>query len=114
MYATPGMFVVRADSPYYSIEDLRGRPVAFGAKGSGLVLLAGYVLDGFGVTDRNRDFQAILLERAGDVPALVASGKAAALWGGGSCRPGFTAVAKAPPGARFIVPDAEGIKRIRA
>jgi hypothetical protein len=113
MYATPGMFVVRADSPYHSIEDLRGRPVAFGAKGSGLVLLAGYVLDGLGY-DRNRDFEAILLERAGDGPAMVASGKAAALWGGGSGWPGFTAVAKAPPGARFIVPDAEGIKRIRA
>jgi TRAP transporter TAXI family solute receptor len=39
MYATPGMFVVRADSPYRSIDDLKGKPVAFGAKGSGLVLL---------------------------------------------------------------------------
>jgi TRAP transporter TAXI family solute receptor len=54
MYATPGMFVVRADSPYHTIEDLRGKPVAFGAKGSGLVLLAGYVLDGLGY-DRDRD-----------------------------------------------------------
>jgi uncharacterized protein len=113
MYATPGMFVVRADSPYHSIEDLRGRPVVFGAKGSGLVLLAGYVLDGLGY-DKNRDFEAILLERAGDGPAMVASGKAAALWGGGSGWPGFMAVAKAPPGARFLVPDAEGIERIRA
>src|SRR5262249_41879914 len=34
MYATPGMFVVRADSPYRSIDDLKGKPVAFGAKGS--------------------------------------------------------------------------------
>ncbi len=113
MYATPGMFVVRADSPYHTIEDLKGKPVAFGAKGSGLVLLAGYVLDGLGY-DRDRDFQAILLERAGDGPEMVASGRAAALWGGGSGWPGFTTVAKAPAGARFIVPDAEGIKRIRA
>ena len=111
MYATPGMFVVRADSPYQSIEDLKGRPVAFGAKGSGLVILADYVLDGLGY-DRDRDFQAILLDRAGDGPALVASGGAAALWGGGSGWPGFTAVAKAPSGARFIVPDADGIQRI--
>jgi len=36
----------------------------------------------------------------------------AALWGGGTGWPGFTAVAKA--GGRFIVPDAEGIKRIQA
>jgi len=111
MYATPGMFVVRADSPYQSIEDLKGRPVAFGAKGSGLVILADYVLNGLGY-DRDRDFQAILLDRAGDGPALVASGGAAALWGGGSGWPGFTAVAKAPSGARFIVPDADGIQRI--
>ena len=46
MYGTPGMFVVRADSPYRTIEDLRGNSVAWGAKGSGLVVLARYVLDG--------------------------------------------------------------------
>jgi TRAP transporter TAXI family solute receptor len=113
MYATPGMFVVRADSPYHRIEDLRGKAVAFGAKGSGLVLLAGYVLDGLGL-DRDRDFEAILLDRAGDGPEMVASGKVAALWGGGSGWPGFHAVANASPGARFLVPDAEGIKRIEA
>ena len=35
MYSTPGMFVVRADSPYRGIRDLIGRPVAFGARGWG-------------------------------------------------------------------------------
>jgi TRAP transporter TAXI family solute receptor len=113
MYATPGMFVVRADSPYRTIEDLKGKPVAFGAKGSGLVILARYVLDGLGY-DRDRDFEAIFLERAGDGPEMVISGKAAALWGAGSGWPGFTAVAKGPAGARFLVPDAEGIRRIQA
>ena len=39
MYSAPGMFVVRADSPYRTIGDLKGKPVAWGAKGSGLVLL---------------------------------------------------------------------------
>jgi len=113
MYATPGMFVVRADSPYRTIEDLKGKPVAFGAKGSGLVLLARYVLDGLGL-DQSKDFEAIFLERAGDGPAMVMDGRAAALWGGGTGWPGFTAVAKGPTGARFIVPDAEGITRIKA
>ena len=40
MYSTPGMFVVRADSPYRTIHDLVGKKVAFGASGSGLVILA--------------------------------------------------------------------------
>jgi TRAP transporter TAXI family solute receptor len=113
MYATPGMFVVRADSPCRSIDDLKGNPVAFGARGSGLVILARYVLDGLGL-DRDRDFEAIFLDRAGDGPDMVLSGKAAALWGGGAGWPGFTAVAKGPAGARFIVPDAAGIQRIQA
>jgi uncharacterized protein len=113
MYATPGMFVVRADSPARTIDDLKGKPVAFGAKGSGLVLLARYVLDGLGL-DQSRDFEAIFLDKAGDGPEMVMSGKAAALWGGGTGWPGFTAVAKGPQGARFIVPDAYGIRRILA
>ncbi len=113
MYSTPGMFVVRADSPARTIGDLKGKPVAFGARGSGLVILARYVLDGIGL-DRDRDFQAIFLDRAGDGPKMVMEGTAAALWGGGIGWPGFTAVAQGPAGARFIVPDAEGIRRILA
>jgi TRAP transporter TAXI family solute receptor len=113
MYSTPGMFVVRADSTYRSIPDLVGQPVAFGARGSGLVILARYVLDGLGL-DQSRDFQAVFLDRAGDGPAMVLDGRVAALWGGGIGWPGFTAVAKAPGGARFLVPALEGIRRIQA
>jgi TRAP transporter TAXI family solute receptor len=113
MYSTPGMFVVRADSPYRTIADLAGKPVAFGARGSGLVILARYVLDGLGL-DQQRDFSAIYLDRAGDGPAMVLDGRAAALWGGGIGWPGFTTVANAPGGARFIAPSAEEGARIRA
>ena len=113
MYSTAGMFVVRADSPYRAIEDLRGRPVAFGAQGSGLVILARYVLDGLGL-DQKMDFQGVYLERAGDGPAMVLDGRVAALWGGGIGWPGFVAVAKSQGGARFIAPDADGIRRIQA
>jgi TRAP transporter TAXI family solute receptor len=113
MYSTPGLFVVRADSPYRSIADLRGKPIAFGARGSGLVILARYVLDGIGL-DRDKDFAAIYLDRAGDGPAMVLDGRAAALWGGGIGWPGFTAVASSPAGARFIAPTAEESARIRA
>jgi len=113
MYSTPGMFVVRADSRYRSIADLVGEPVAFGAQGSGLVILARYVLDGLGL-DRDRDFKAVFLERAGDGPAMVLDGRVAALWGGGLGWPGFAAVAQGPGGGRFIVPDLDGIRRIQA
>ncbi len=113
MYSSPGMFVVRADSPHRVIADLVGKPVAFGAQGSGLVILARYALDGLGY-DMNKDFKAVFLERAGDGPAMVEDGRVAALWGAGIGWPGFAAVAKSPGGARFIVPDAEQAKRILA
>ena len=111
MYSTAGMFVVRADSPARSIADLKGKPVAFGAKGSGLVILSRYVLDGLGLA-QDSDFQAVYLERAGDGPAMVLDGRVAALWGGGVGWPGFTAVANGPAGARFITPDAGEAQRI--
>jgi TRAP transporter TAXI family solute receptor len=113
MYSSPGMFVVRADSPYRKIEDLKGKPIAWGAKGSGFVQQAGYVLDGLGL-DRDRDFKAVYLERAGDGPAMLADGRVAALWGGGIGWPSFVAAANAPGGARFIAPGDREIDRILA
>jgi TRAP transporter TAXI family solute receptor len=113
MYSNSGMFVVRADSPYRALADLKGKPVAWGAKGSGFVVLARYVFDGLGM-DIERDFQPIYLEKAGDGPAMVLDGRAAALWGGGVGWPGFVAVTKGPAGARFIAPSADEIKRIVA
>jgi len=112
MYSSPGMFVVRADSPYKTIRDLVGQPVAFGAKGSGLPILSRYLLDGIGLK-QDEDFKSIYLDRAGDGPAMVQDGRAAALWGAGIGWPGFAAVASAPGGARFIAPDAGEIARIR-
>src|SRR5262245_44768655 len=111
MYSTPGMFVVRRDSAARSISDLKSQPIAFGARGSGLVILARYVLDGLGL-DPDRDFRAIYLDRAGDGPVMVLDGRAAALWGGGIGWPGFTAVAK--EGGRFIAPSQDESARIRA
>ena len=113
MYSSPGMFVVRGDSPYNSIRDLVGKPVAFGARGSGLPILSRYMLDGLGLK-QDEDFQSVYLDRAGDGPEMVLDGRVAALWGAGIGWPGFTAVAASPPGARFIAPDADEIGRIRA
>ena len=111
MYSSPGMFVARGDSAYRRIADLVGKPVAFGAKGSGLVVLARYVLDALGY-DMNKDFHAVFLDRAGDGPEMLKAGSVAALWGAGIGWPGFTTVANAPGGGRFIVPDAAETKRI--
>src|SRR6187551_3193354 len=113
MYSSPGMFVVRADSPYKTIKDLVGQPVAFGAKGSGLPILSRYMLDGIGLK-QDEDFKSIYLDRAGDGPTMVQDGRAAALWGAGVGWPGFAAMAQAPGGARFIAPDANEIAQIRA
>jgi TRAP transporter TAXI family solute receptor len=113
MYPGPGMFVVRRDSPYRTITDLKAKPVAFGTRGSGLTLLARDVLDGLGLSPE-RDFKAVFLEKAGDGPALVLEGKVAALWGGGLGWPGFIKIASGPGGARFIVPDAGEIRRIQS
>jgi len=112
MYPTPGMFVVRANSPYRTIKELIGKAVVFGAQGSGLVILARYVLDGIGL-DQNRDFKAVYLKAAKDGPAMVIDGRAEALWGGGLGWPGFDAVAQSTVGARFVTPTDEEIKSIR-
>src|SRR6185369_14652743 len=79
MYSNSGMFIVRADSPYKSIADLRGKPIAWGAAGSGFIVLARYVMDGLAL-DMHKDFEAHLLDKAADGPAMVLDGRAAALW----------------------------------
>ncbi|MDB5811107.1 MAG: transporter, phosphonate, periplasmic substrate-binding protein, partial [Betaproteobacteria bacterium] len=113
MYSNSGMFIVRGDSPYKTIADLKGQPIAWGAAGSGFIVLARYVMDGLGL-DMHKDFVPHLLAKAGDGPAMVLDGRAAALWGGGVGWPGFTAVSTGPSGARFIAPGADEIKRITA
>jgi TRAP transporter TAXI family solute receptor len=113
MYSSPGMFVVRADSPYKTIHDLVGKPIAFGAKGSGLPVMSRFLLDGLDLK-QDEDFQSVYLDHAGDGPAMVLDGRVAALWGAGIGWPGFSALAGSPGGARFIAPDAEEIARIKA
>ena len=113
MYSSPGMFVVRADSPYRTIRDLVGKPVAFGARGSGLPVMSRFMLDGLGLK-QDEDFQSVYLDHAGDGPAMVLDGRVAALWGAGIGWPGFTTLAGSPGGARFIAPNAEEMNSIRA
>jgi uncharacterized protein len=113
MYSTAGLFVVRADSPYHHVMDLKGKKIAWGAAGSGLVILGRYVMDGLGL-DAAKDFEPVYLERAGDGPAMVLDGRVAALWGGGAGWPGFKTVMASTAGGRFVAPDAAEIARILA
>jgi TRAP transporter TAXI family solute receptor len=113
IYSTAGMFAVRGDSPYRTIQDLIGKPIAFGAKGSGIPILSRYMLDGIGLK-QDEDFKAIYLDHAGEAPAMVLDGRVAALWGAGIGYPGFTELAQSPAGVRFIAPDAGEIARMSA
>src|SRR4029077_6742502 len=88
---------------YRTLADLKGKSIAWGASGSGFVVLARYVFDGLGM-DITKDFTPIFLEHAGDGSKMVLDGRAAALWGGGVGWPGFVEISKAPGGARFITP----------
>jgi len=110
IYSNPGMFAVKGDSPYRSVQALVGQPIAWGTRDSGLTLLARYVMDGLGL-DREKDFQAVYLDKAGDGPAMVLDGRVAALWGGGVGWPGFTAVTQA--GGRLIGLGTVDATRIR-
>jgi TRAP transporter TAXI family solute receptor len=113
MYSTPGMFAVRADSRYRTIGDLKGRPVVWNVKGSGIAVQARYMMDGLGL-DIDKDFEPIYTDDRTSGPALVFEGKAVALWGGGLRWPGFVEMANDVRGCRFVLPSAEEIKAIRA
>lgn len=113
MYSTPGMFAVRSDSRYRTISDLKGRPVVWNVRGSGIAVQAQYMMGGLGL-DIEKDFQAIYTDSRTKGPGMVLDGRAVALWGGGLRWPGFIEMADNPSGARFIVPSAEEIKTIRA
>ncbi len=107
MYSSPGMFIVRGDSPYRSIADLKGQPVVLGTQASGITALGRTVLESLEVS-----VQTIYLEKAADGPAMLMDGRAAALWGAGVGWPAFTALAKS--GGRFIAPSADEVQRILA
>jgi hypothetical protein len=112
MYSTPGMFVVRADSRYRTIGDLKGRRVVWNPRNGGLAVQARYVMEGIGL-DPDKDFEAVYTDNLKQGPEMVIDGAAAALWGSGNRWPGFVTVANSSRGARFIAPTEEEIARIR-
>ncbi len=107
MYSSPGMLIVKGDSPYRSISDLRGKTVVMGTQASGVTALGRTVLQSLDI-----EVKPIFLEKAADGPPMLMDGRADALWGAGVGWPAFAALAK--QGGRFIVPSAEEIKTILA
>ena len=105
MYASPGMFIVRADSPHRSISDLRGKPVVLGTQASGVTALGRTVLGSLDI-----EVKPIILEKAADGPPMLMDGRAEALWGAGVGWPAFDALAK--QGGRFITPNASEVQSI--
>src|SRR3954454_13077169 len=105
MYSSPGLVMVRGDSTYRSIADLRGKPVVLGTQASGITALGRTVFTSLGI-----DIKPIVLEKAADGPPMLTDGRAEALWGAGVGWPAFGALAKS--GARFIAPNAAEIKTI--
>ncbi|HUQ74554.1 MAG TPA: TAXI family TRAP transporter solute-binding subunit, partial [Burkholderiales bacterium] len=105
IYSSPGLVMVRGDSPYRSISDLRGKPVALGTQASGITALGRTVFNSLGI-----DIKPIVLEKAADGPPMLTDGRADALWGAGVGWPAFGALAKS--GARFIAPSAAEIRTI--
>jgi TRAP transporter TAXI family solute receptor len=107
MYSSPGMFIVKADSPVRRIADLKDKAVVLGTQGSGITVLGRIVLSAL-----ETRITEITLEKAADGPPMLEDGRAAALWGAGVGWPAFAALAKA--GGRFVGPDADEVKRILA
>jgi len=109
IYPTFGAFAVKGDSPARVFNDLVGQKVAWGTKSSGLTLLGYYVTDALGL-NRDKDFDAVYLERAGQGPALVMDGKVAAQWGGGVGWPNFTNIMQG--GGRLIGMSDDQVQKV--
>jgi uncharacterized protein len=105
MYSSPGLVMVRGDSTYRSIADLRGKPVVLGTQASGITALGRTVFTSLGI-----DIKPIVLDKAADGPPMLTDGRAEALWGAGVGWPAFAGLAKS--GARFIGPSPTEIKTI--
>jgi TRAP transporter TAXI family solute receptor len=105
MYSSPGMLMVKGDSPYRSLGDLRGKTVVLGTQASGITALGKTVFDSLAI-----DIKPVFLEKAADGPPMLMDGRADGLWGAGIGWPAFIALAKS--GARFIGPNANETETI--
>lgn len=80
---------VRGDSPIASTEDLRGRTVSTGAKGSGATSLSARVLTAAGLSGPG-DVRGVEMSMDEAADALAAGTVDAVMWAGGLPTPAFT------------------------
>ena len=106
IYPTFGAFAVSGDSQASTFSDLVGKRVAWGTRASGLTLLSQYVTGALDL-NRDRDFDAVYLERAGQGAPMVLTGEVAAQWGGGVGWPNFTRIMQS--GGRLVGLSSEQI-----
>jgi len=111
IYPTFGAFAVKGDSPAATYSDLIGKRVAWGTRSSGLTLLSQYVNEALGL-DRDKNFDAVYLERAGQGAPMVLNGEVAAQWGGGVGWPNFTKIMNA--GGKLVGLSEEQIETVNA
>ncbi len=111
IYPSFGLFAVRGDSTAGTFDDLIGKPVAWGTRSSGLTALGGYVTEALGL-DRDKDFDARYLEKAGRGASMVLDGEVAALWGGGIGWPNFTKITQA--GGRLVGLTSDQVGKVNA
>lgn len=100
VYVNYTHLVVPANGPVRSLTDLAGRPVAAGAAGSGVQVVAGRLLRAAGLTGR-RAVQERRLALAASVEALRGDTVDALIWSGGVPTPALSALARELP-LRFL------------
>ncbi|MFF5703719.1 TAXI family TRAP transporter solute-binding subunit [Streptomyces sp. NPDC012794] len=107
VYVNYTHLLVPGDGPVHSVGDLAGRPVAAGAAGSGVQVVAGRILRAAGLsgaTPAATPAYARQLGLAESVAALRAGTVAALFWSGGVPTPALTALARELP-LRFLPLD---------
>lgn len=103
--------VVRADSPFQRVADLRGYTVSLGARNSGVAVVATRVMDAAGVPLAEVDDRALGLEAS--IEALQDRRLDGFLWVGGVPTPGLVALNEVLP-IRLLTIDPATVDQINA
>lgn len=104
IYVNYTHLLVAADGPVRSVRQLAGRPVAAGAAGSGVQVVAGRVLRAAGLGDGSPAADERRLGLAASAAALRNGSVDALLWSGGVPTPAISGLARAFP-LRFLALD---------